>query len=158
MLSIFKDYDVAAGQRLHAFVGPVPASYRGGAVPERGDAVGILFALRHEHGGIGKFKQIGQAIENSAIAGIPGPTTVAIGPTLEEALRLVPHHLVKQNAALVRVIVGRDNARRGAALEREEVPFSLPFAPRCLGPPDLNDCLLPLHLGSNGARPTLSRT
>jgi hypothetical protein len=76
------------------------------------DAVGVLLALGHKHGGIGEMQQVGQPVEHPAyVAEPPYPAAPAVRPALSEVFRLIAQHLVEHLAAGVDVIVGFDDLR-----------------------------------------------
>ena len=53
---VFKNYNIAAGERLDAFVGPFAGGDSGGAKFKLGNTVGVFFAFANKNGGVGKFQ------------------------------------------------------------------------------------------------------
>ena len=92
-----EDDDIAATQRLGELRRPGGAAgYRGRGQIERGDTVGVLFALAEKNCRVRKLEQLGQAIEDwPHVAEVPRIAAAREGPTLAEAFRLHPQHFVE---------------------------------------------------------------
>ena len=74
---------------------------------KRGESVSILLAFDDEDRRVwGCRDDLGETVENLPDSGrIVDPSTVSVGPALEESLRLHSNDLVEQSAMLVSILV-----------------------------------------------------